>query len=55
MTRAKFVVNRIEISQGSQRIRTADGNNYEKDERDYPKTKACELRTIVSVRSSPLS
>ena len=47
MTRAKFVVNRIEISQGSQRIRVSDGSDYEKDERGYPKTKPCELRTIV--------
>jgi hypothetical protein len=47
MVRAKFVVNRIEITQGYRRIRTADGNDYEKNERDYPKTTACDLRTIV--------
>ena len=46
MVRGKFTVHRIEITQGSQRIRTADGADYEK-ENGYPKTRARELRTVV--------
>ena len=45
--RGKFTVSRVEINQGSQRIRTPDGNDYEKDEHGYIKTKPCELRTVV--------
>lgn len=46
MVRGKFIVNRIEITKGSQRTRTADGSDYEK-ENGYPKTTMCELRTVV--------
>ena len=44
MVRGKFTVSQIQISQGSQKIRTADGSDYEKDGKGYAKTK---LRTIV--------
>lgn len=47
MVRGKFAVNRIEITTSACRIRTPDGDDYERDEKDYPKTKPCELRTVV--------
>lgn len=47
MVRGKFTVSRIEITTSASRIRTPDGNDYVRDEANYPKTKPCELQTII--------
>ena len=45
--RAKFTVQKVEIGQQYAKIRTANGDDYEKDEKGNVKTRMTEIRTVV--------
>jgi hypothetical protein len=47
MVKAKFKVNRIECSTGSQKVKDAEGNYVKEGTNSWVKTEPCELRTIV--------
>lgn len=47
MVKAKFVLNRIEITKSMKKRRTEDGTDYAKDEKGSQYYDSCELRTLV--------
>jgi len=47
MVRAKFRLNRVEITEGIKKRRTASGMAYEKTERGAEIYDRCELRTLI--------